>query len=136
MIKLNYKSLNSGQFNQAVFNLMSQNGFASNDVSKNLAGMFRQFQSALMKARNSYNEMSKEFMDTSEDGKTQTVKPDMKDVFDKKMEEFMATEVTFLAEPIKESDLGQVRLSPAQLLELEPILDPSFFGSREATSAQ
>jgi len=145
VIKLNYKTLNSEGFNQALGQLSAQNGFASFDATYNVAKLTKHFGEELKLARELYSKWTEKFLVKGEDGKFKMatkphplcpweIKEGMEEEFNKAMEDFLKTEVTLSAKPLSIHDLGQVRLSPQQVLALEPIFDPSAFEKPEASA--
>lgn len=145
VIKLNYKTLNSEGFNQALAQLSAQNGFASFDATYNVAKIAKQFGEELKLARELYGKWTEKFLVKGEDGKFKPaqkphplcpweIKEGMDEEFNKAMEDFLKTEITLNAKPLAIHDLGQIRLSPHQVLALEPIFDPSAFEKPEVSA--
>lgn len=145
VIKLNYKTLNSEGFNQALAQLSAQNGFASFDATYNVAKIAKQFGEELKHARELYGKWTEKFLVKGEDGKFKPaqkphplcpweIKEGMEEEFNKAMEDFLKTEVTLNAKPLGINELGSIRLSPHQVLALEPIFDPSAFEKSEVSA--
>lgn len=145
MIKLNYKTLNSESFNQALANLSSQSGFSDFQAAYNVAKITKAFAEEIKTARELYAKWTEEFIVKDENGKPKKattphalcpweIKEDKLEEFNKAMDDFMKTEVTLPARPLKIQDLGQIRLAPAQVLSLEPIFDPSAFAAPEVSA--
>jgi len=145
VIKLNYKTLNSEGFNQALAQLSAQSGFASFDATYNVAKIAKQFGEELKLARELYGKWTEKFLVKGEDGKFKPaqkphplcpweIKEGMEEEFNKAMEDFLKTEISLNAKPLAIHDLGQIRLSPHQVLALEPIFDPSAFEKSEVSA--
>lgn len=144
MITLNYKVLNSEGFNQALATLASQTGFSDFQAAYNVAKLTRQFGEELKIARELYAKWTEKFMVKDENGQPKRatvphplcpweIKEGMTEEFNKEMDNFLKTEITIKATPIKIQDLGQIRLSPTQVLSLEPVFDPAAFEKPEAS---
>ena len=145
MIKLNYKTLNSEGFNQALAQLSAQNGFATFDATYNVARIAKQFGEELKLARELYGKWTKKFLVKGEDGKFKPaqkphplcpweIKEGMDEEFNKAMEDFLKTEISLNAKPLAIHDLGGVKVSPHQVLALEPIFDPAAFEKPEVSA--
>lgn len=145
VIKINYKTLNSEGFNQALATLASQTGFSSFDATYNVAKIAKQFGEELKMARELYAKWTKPFLVTDEAGNFKRaekphplcpweVQEGKMEDFNKAMDDFLKTEVTIQAKPLAVHDLGQIRLAPTQVLNLEPIFDPSAFSQPEASA--
>ena len=136
MIKISYKELNSEGLNQALAQLGSQSNFASFDAAYNVAKITKQFQENLEIAREMYAKWTKEFLVVDEAGKLKPatvphplcpweIKEGMTEEFNKKMEEFLNTQAEINAMPLTPQALGNVKLSPHQILNLKPLFDSS-----------
>lgn len=145
MITLSYKQLNSESFNQALGQLAHQTGFSNFQASYNVAKLTRQFHEELKIAREEYSKWTDAFVVKGEDGKPlMSEKPHplcpwkiaegKEEEFEKKMNEFLSHQITLKARPLHIHDLGNIQLSPQQVLALEPIFDPSAFGQPEAST--
>lgn len=145
VIKLNYKTLNSEGFNQALAALANQNEFASLDVSHNVARLTRQFAAELKRARELYAEWTKPFLVIDEVGKYKLaekkhplcpweIQAGKEDEFNQCMDKFLNTEVALIAKPLTIHDLGTIKLTPVQVLNLEPIFDPAAFSQQEVSA--
>jgi hypothetical protein len=144
VIKLNYKTLNSEGFNQALAQLSAQNGFASFDATYNVAKIAKQFGEELKLARELYGKWTEKFLVKGEDGKFKMsakphlcpweIKEGLEEEFNKAMEDFLNTEITLNAKPLAIHDLGQIRLSPHQVLALEPIFAAEAFEKPEVSA--
>ena len=143
-IKLTYKTLNSEGFNQTLATLANQTGFGSFDAIYNVAKIVRQFSDELRIARETYAKWTKPLLVTEEDGTFKRaekphplcpweIKADMTEEFNKQMDEFLKTEVTLNAKPLTFEDIGKIQLTPAQLINLEPIFDPYSFAVPKAS---
>lgn len=144
MIKLSYKTLNSESFNQAIGLLASQNAFATFDATYNVAKITKKFHQELTMARELYSKWTEKFFEKDEAGKFKMaekphpltpwkIKDGMEEEFNKAMEDFLKTEITIAAKPLAIHDLGGVKLSPQQIIALEPIFDPSAFEKEAST---
>jgi len=144
-IKLDYKTLNSEQFNHALAVLSNQTGFSNFTAAYNVAKIAKQFGEELKLARELYSKWSDEFVVKDESGKPKMaekphplcpweIKEGMITKFDEEMQKFLNTQVVISAKPLSIQDLGQIRLSPAQVLALEPIFDPSAFVRPESSA--
>lgn len=142
MIKLTYKTLNDEGFNKALATLAAQTGYSDFQASYNVAKIARKFGIELKTARETYAKWVDAFIVREEDGTPKMaaqpnqhipweIKEGMQDEFEKGMENFLKTEITIEAAPLKLSDLGQVKLSPLQILTLEPVFDQAAFSQPE-----
>lgn len=145
MITLNYKTLNSEQFNHALATLSNQTGFSNFQAAYNVAKIAKQFGEELKIARELFSKWTDEFVVKDEAGKNKMastphplcpweIKEGMITKFDEEMDKFLKTQITIKASPLSIADLGQIRLSPAQVLALEPIFDPSAFVKPEVSA--
>lgn len=143
MIKLDYKTLNSAEFNQSLMALANQNGFADFKTSYNVAKLKQKVDKELKAARELYSKWISEFVVKDENGKLKMAEPGKglpicpfeiiegkTEELMKKMDQFLETEVEFAITPVNPSLLGTVKLSPDQLLHLEPIFDQAFFAQQ------
>ena len=145
MITLDYKTLNSEQFNHALAVLSNQTGFSNFQAAYNVAKIAKQFGEELKTARELYGKWTEEFLVKDENGKNKMaekphplcpfeIKDGMITKFDEEMDKFLNTKITLAAAPLSISDLGSIKLSPAQVLALEPIFDPSAFVRPESSA--
>lgn len=136
MIKLSYKVLNSKDFNESLAMLTTQKGFTSFAVAYNIAKISKKFAEELATARQMYATWTKEFFATDESGKFKMaenphplcpfeLKEGVKEEFEKKLSEFMNTEIKIDAKPLKPEEMGEVNLSPMEVLALEPLFEIS-----------
>lgn len=137
-IKLNYSQINSADVNQTLMMLASQNGFSTMQASYNVARIKRQFDKEMKVARELYNNFVKDFTVKDEQGnpKPATVPhpycpfeliEEKRAEFDKKVEDFLKVEVELQSHMIQPSDLGTIKLSPQQMLVLEPFINLDAF---------
>lgn len=140
MITLDYKTLNSDGFNQALAVLSNQTGFSTFQAAYNVAKIARQFGEELKIARELYTKWSDEFFVKDENGKHKMattpnphspfeLKEGTSEKFQEEMDKFLKTSVQIKASPLQVHDLGNIRLSPAQVLALEPIFAPEAFSA-------
>jgi hypothetical protein len=132
MIKLTYKTLNSSDFNRALYSLSSQNGFANFQDAYNMTKIVRQFQSEQKIAHEMFQTLAKDYCEVDENGNfikgekphpicPWKIKNGKEDEFEAKLDDFLKTEVSIAANPIKPESLVKVSLSPNQIIVLEPI---------------
>ncbi len=142
MIILTYKTLNDEGFNKALATIAAQTGYADFQASYNVAKIARKFGTELKTARETYAKWVDAYIVKDEKGVPKMaaepnqhvpweIKEGMQEEFEKGMENFMKTEITIEAAPLKLTDLGQVKLSPLQILTLEPVFDPAAFSQQE-----
>lgn len=138
VIKLKYKQLNSDGFNKALAVLASQNGFSNFDAVYNVAKLFKHVQEEIKIGREGYLKWIDPLIVKDEKGEPVKadpphplcmweIKPDRVAEFNTTIEEFLEKEISLNIPFLKTKDLGSIKLSPAQLLELAPIFDPSVF---------
>lgn len=143
MIKLNYRTLNSEAFNLALQSLSSQSGFANFDTAYKIAKIVKQVADELKRAIENYQTLVRPFLVTDEAGNYKIaekrhpscpweIKDGMTDEFNTMLTNFLNREVTIYVEPIKTEGLGQIKLSPAHILALQVIFDPSVFEVQES----
>lgn len=140
MIKLSYKTLNSASFNETLGYLSQQKDFANFQAAYNVAKLMRKVQEELKIARELYTKKTDELLVKDEKGqhvlaKTPTsytpfeILEGKTEEFGKLLEEFLATEIEIEGRYLQVTEMGQVKLSPQQMLNLEPIWDPSTFAT-------
>ena len=145
VIKLNYKTLNSEGFNQALASLANQNEYVSAEAAHNVARLTRQFAAELKRARELYAEWTKPFLVVDETGRYKLaekkhplcpweIQAGKEDEFNHGMDKFLNTEIAIIAKPLTLQDLGNIKLTPVQMLNLEPIFDPSVFSQPEVSA--
>jgi hypothetical protein len=136
MIKLSYKILNSNEFNKALYSLSAQNGFANFQEAYNMTKIVRQFQSEQKIAHELFQTLAKEYCEVDEKGDfvkgekphpicPWKIKEGKETEFEAKLEDFLNTEVSLAANPVKTESLTKVALSPNQIITLEPIFAAS-----------
>ncbi len=146
MIKLTYKTLNSQSFNQALEYLTAQQGFANFNAAYNVAKISRKIQEELKIARELYTKATDVLLEKDEKGQPVMAKTPnpwtpfqilegKTEEYGKLFEEFLAKEIQIEGRYIQTQDVGNVKLSPQQMLTLEPIFDPSTFGSAPTPAA-
>jgi hypothetical protein len=133
MIKLSYKLMNNEGFNEALATLSSSKGFADVRTAYNVGKIAKKYSEALQVARRVYTEKSEKFLvkdDTGAFVQAETpnglcpfqIKEGMKEEFEAMMADFMQTEIAIEVFPLELESLGDVKLSPLQVLALEPLL--------------
>ena len=138
MLKLNYKTINSRQFGEAIEQLAAHDGYPSFDSTYNILKITREFNKEINQARELFVKWVDQFVEKDEAGNKIWAKnpnpycpweimPDKQESFAKGLQEFLNTEITILAKPLTKSDVESVGLSPKVLLALEPIFDLSSF---------
>jgi hypothetical protein len=138
MIKFTFKELNSMVFNNALDELVKQPTLANFKATYNVARIKRQLSNEMQTAKELYIKLSNDYHAKDEKGEfipTEIPNPHSpfkivegkEEEFSQKMEDFLSTEVTLESYPVTEADLVNVKLSPQQLMALEPILDPAVF---------
>lgn len=146
MIKLTYKQLNSAEFNQALQSLSRQTGFAGFQASYSMAKIARKFQEELKIARELFDKKADEFIEKDSKGDrmiAEKAHPSMpwkliegkENAYEEMLSDFLKTEVTLDASPLRAFQLGSVQLSPNHMLVLEPILDVASFEASPEPSA-
>lgn len=145
MINLSYKVINSESFNQALSYLAQQQGFSNFQAAYNVARIVRQFKKEVTTAREIYQKWADEYFVKNEKSGYETaenpsaicpfkIKDGKEQEFEQKMADFLKTEVEIKSSLLSPGDMGGVKLSPQQILALEPILDSSFFEEKESSS--
>lgn len=138
VITIDYKTLNSEGFNQALSLLSNQTGFASFQAAYNVAKITKQHFEELKIARDLYNKWTDPYLVKDEKGapkratKAHPLCPweiieGKEKEFDDELEKFLKTSVKIEARPLMLNELGAIQLSPAQLIALEPIFAPEAF---------
>lgn len=138
MIKLKYKQLNSEGFNKALLILVSQNGFSNFDAVYNVAKLFKHVQEELKIGREEYVKWIDPLIVKNEKGEPVVsdsphplcrwkIKDEKLSEFNTSIDEFLEKEISLNIPFLKIKDIGSIKLSPSQLLELAPIFDPSAF---------
>lgn len=146
VITLDYKTLNSEGFNQALSMLSNQTGFSNFQAAYNVAKITKQHFEELKIARDLYNKWTDEYVVKDEAGVPKRaakvhplcpweIKEGMEKKFDEELEKFLKTSVEIKARPLALNELGAIQLSPAQLISLEPIFAPESFETPQASPA-
>ena len=146
MIKMTYKTLNSASFNQTLDFLSAQSNFANFNVVYNIAKLSKKIKDELNLARELYNKATDSLLVKDEKGAPVMAKTPnpftpfeiiegKTEEFGKCMEDFLAKEIAIEGRHLQIAEMGAVKLSPNQLLALEPIFDPSTFGSAPTHAA-
>jgi hypothetical protein len=141
-ITIDYKTLNSGVFSEVVDMLANQSQWGNFQAAYNWAKFVRQFNEELKTARELYAKWTAEYTVKDVDGNPKMaatplqycpfeLKEGMTEKFNEAMENFLKTTIAIQASLITVQDLGNIRLSPAQLLVLEPVLHPTVFAASE-----
>jgi len=136
MIKLDYRTLNSEAFNKALVSLIKQEGFSTARVAYNISKIYRLFRKELAFAREQYAKMVKPFLVTDENGEFKIsekrhpfcpweILEGKEESFNTLIHDFLSTEVILEVTPLSLNDMGSVKLSPADLMALEPIFELS-----------
>lgn len=146
VITIDYKTLNSEGFNQALSLLSNQTGFANFQAAYNVAKITKQHFEELKIARELYNKWTDPYIVKDEAGVPKRaakahplcpweIKEGMEKQFDEELEKFLKTSVEIKARPMMMNELGMIQLSPAQLIALEPIFAPEAFDSQPSSPA-
>lgn len=134
MIKLNYYNVNSKAFTEALFYLAAQSDFSDFKTTYNVSKIAKKFSEELDAAKDSYAKFITKFLYKDEAGNFVPqqggmspfkIDPEKESEFLKASQEFMEFEFAIDASPINVKSLGGVKLSPKQVIALEPILDPA-----------
>lgn len=135
MIKITFKELNSQAFNQALKYLSSQNGFSNFQEAYNMTKIVRQYHEQQKIAHEMFLKFAKDYCEVDEKGNLVIAPPEApkhpfcpwafkegkQAEFDEKITEFFKTEATIEARALKPEALGNIDLSPNQIITLEPI---------------
>lgn len=144
-IHITYKNLNNAELQQALGFLGQQTQFANFQAGYNVARILRQFHKETKTAQEMYKQWSNDFFVKDEKGAPMPANPPTnpltpfqllegkEEEFKKKMEEFLEVKVEIKSHPLKVEDMGQVRLSPAMIVALEPMFEA---GSLEPVSQE
>jgi hypothetical protein len=132
MIKLKFADLNNEDFARALIKLSNEPGWANFQSSYNVAKILRRMKKELQTAREQHFKLLENYAKKDEKGgflvaKEGTfpyqIEDDKREEYDSKMAEFLATEVELDCWPIKETDLGSIKLTPSEINTLDPIFD-------------
>lgn len=133
-IKVKYSDINNSAFNQALIKLSKETGFTNFKASYNVARILRQITSEINIARELHGNWSKEYFLKDEEGKFVPepksqfmfkIQPEKEQEFYTKWKDFLATEVEIKSDVIKLDDLGNVKISPEDIVALTPIMEAS-----------
>lgn len=120
------KHLNDGMFHSGIRKLANYSGYPTIGVTMQVGNLCKALMKETAENNKFYHEHFKDFLD--EKGE---VLSDKKSEYEAKMKEFMETEVPIFdkngqeIKPLKVNYVAKANLSPAELMTLEPIFDPS-----------
>lgn len=132
MIKIKFAHLNNEDFAKALVRLSNESGWANFQSSYNVAKILRRMKKELQTAREQHVKLLKNYAKMDEKGGflraeegtfPYQIEDEKKAEYDAKMAEFLETEVELDCWPLKEEDLGSIKLTPSEINTLEPIFD-------------
>jgi hypothetical protein len=131
-MKLTFEKLNENQFTNTLVRLSNENGFADFKATYNVAKLYRRVQKELKVARDLHLKLLEKYAEKDENGNfvpqpnaraPYKIKPECEEAYEKEMEEFMATEFEVDCQPLKASQLGSVRVTPADIVALGDVFE-------------
>jgi hypothetical protein len=129
MIRVTYAQLNQGSLMAVLDKLQHVPGFKPQTAWK-IMKMNRKLTQELKHAREFFGKMIRDHAELDEQGnpkvgedKKYVLKPEMKDSFEKKAEEFLKMEIELRENKILFSDLNDAGLSPYEYEILEPLME-------------
>lgn len=136
-IKLTYAQLNEPALFQSLNALAAEKDFPEFKTAYSVSKLVRRIRNELRVAAEHHKEIIMPFVEKDEAGKAKTderggvtIAPEKKAEWDEKLQQFLDHEVEFDVDPIKVTELGAIKLSPNDILALEPIFDKSSLQAR------
>jgi hypothetical protein len=125
-VVIKVRHLNDGAFHAGIRKLANHSGYPTIGVTMQVGNLCKALIKETADNNMFYHTNFKQFLD--EKGQ---VLPEKKEEYEVKMKEFMETEIPVFdkngqeIKPLKINHVAKVGLSPAELMLLEPIFDPS-----------
>ncbi|RLD69353.1 MAG: hypothetical protein DRI98_10680 [Bacteroidetes bacterium] len=127
MITLTFEDLNKGAFTDALTRLSNEDGYATFKAAYNIAKILKTVDKELSTARDMHVKLLDKYAAKKEDGTFDVpegnnvpyiIVPEKEDAYKTEMENFMHTAIDIECTPLKASELGTVRVTPADILAL------------------
>lgn len=130
MLKIKFKNLNDENFSRVLAKISTDPGWSTFRAAYNVSKILRRIKSELGTAREAHLKILENYAKKDEKGGflvhkkgglPYEIKEELKAEYEKKMKEFLETEVDIDCVAIKEEDIGDVKLTPQEIDTLSPI---------------
>lgn len=131
MLTLTYGQLRDSNFNRAMEKMANFSGFKSPKVAYNVAKINRRYLDEIEVSQGIFQKMVDQYAKKTEDGKlephkgvpgTFSIPEDTQAEWDAKLKEFQSIEWTIDRPRVNFDDLADVKLTPAEIMALDPLL--------------
>jgi len=134
MVKVKFRHLNDNNFSAVLAKLANETSWTSFQQAYNVSKLLRRIHKELGLARETHIKMLEQYAIKDEEGKylaepetpgglPYKISDEKKDEYEKKMQEFLETEVEIDCQPIDTEELNNIKLTPVEITTIEPILN-------------